>query len=161
VKGWLLPLAVFTLSGCGQPLLEVCRACLETDARIEVAKKDYPRVTLVHGSQPLPESASNVYLNEKCGIDCVQMLRFDSSLAEARSYAATALVDLELRKDFNPWKDGRVFDPWKGSEGKMPWWPADIRGVFYGGETGGAQPLKIAIVPRGDRATVLVTAFDL
>lgn len=158
VAGLLLALL---LAGCGDALFDVCRACLKSDPQRPVAKQDYPLITVVYRDRPLPASAANVYYREKCGIDCMQMIRFDAPLADARAYAEQALQTGKLRQGFNPWVDGNGFDPWAGSGEPTSWWPRRISGRFYGAEDSGGQPMKIAMVPRGDMATVLVTAFDM
>jgi len=160
----LLSMAVLGLSGCSTSDLDADR----------VAPKDIPNVRLLD-CHKLPADASNVYLSEGGFQDADQGIRFDTSLAEART----------LAKELLGWPARRGFVP--VSRGGRNWWPKTLPKDAEGGDgnygpsamdllqsigpdgdvsvnTAIPRPISspgliIVILPTGDRATMLIKMF--
>lgn len=98
----------------------------------------------------LPQSASDVRLYEARFLDGIQMLRFDASLADARSFARSA-----LGRDAVPGEDPQNL--YVGAE--QEWWLDSFpEGAEGGAKRDNAGSVEIVLLPRGERATIWMMA---
>ena len=142
-----------------------CEFCADNDPRNEVPPNKVGKIRLLNSNLPLPAGARDVYYAQKCWLDCWQYIRFDLPLDEARTYALSFPLEHPLTKGANPW--GR--NPWGG--GRPPsdeviglgWWPHEFPNNVEGGShriVSDQPPLDIALVPKGERATIWIFGFS-
>ena len=72
----ILPLLLLA-GGCDDEFLSACYSCLETDPALMVPAEQTAKIRLLPEGNPLPASASHIFYDETCGIDCQQLVRFD------------------------------------------------------------------------------------
>ena len=148
--------ALFLLCGC-DGLFETCRACIEASPISEVPAGERSKIRLI-GPGTLPENARELHFHERCGIDCMQWMRFDLPEGEARRFAAGVLGGAALRKGYDPFPDtiGGYAPP------AMPWWPARFPQGAEGAviRTQEARGGGIVLRAAGGQATIWFFEFD-
>ena len=144
VRAWIILAFLLGFSACGD---DAPRG--DDEARGALVAQDQVRSIRVLGVQTgLPPSARQVWLYENSWLDAIQMLRFDASLSDARTFARSVLGRETLAGE----------DPRLHNIGReYPWW---IRGYPKGAEGGSRNEngllIDVVLVPNGDQARVWI-----
>lgn len=143
------------LGGC-DPIGDVCHSCIGNDPNAVLNPAQQAKVGLIGTPRRLPPSAQDVRYHEECGIDCVQWLRFEAPLDDARAFANRLLV--------RPIAVGAPVPLPGGAADRLDWWPSSLPAQAESGAnetlTPGYPLLFVAVLPQGDRARVWLRAFN-
>lgn len=121
-----------------------CTGIVKHDGRVD--QEHVSQVKLIQDGVSLPKGARELYLYDHDGLEDLQKIRFDSSLNDARDFAAD-LLGVPAKKGYDP-----VIE-FHGPQ--VDWWIKDFPSEAEGGEVNSTQiTKKVVIVAHGDTARV-------
>lgn len=151
-------LMAFSVTGCDDAV-QVCRNCFDHDVQKPLSDAQARSLDLVSRVNNLPPEARNVYFQETCGMDCMQLIRFDLPANVAhdvmKRYSTVGIRKLSV-SDQNSLLRAQDKPP-------LTWWLKEpipnVEGVSSDLQAG--QLTEFILVPMGKDMRVYMRAFTM